>query len=145
MMSSKENPRTLVIDASIALSWCFADEADPYADTIARALPDLHLVVPTLWHVEIANALLMAERRKRSSAADTARWIDYLRSLPLEIDEATASYAWSDTFTLARLHGLTAYDAAYLEVSLRRGIPLATLDRSMAKAARAAKVRLHAA
>lgn len=125
------------------MAWCFADEADAYADRIARGFPRLQVVVPVLWYLEVANALLMGERRKRSVAADTAQWIAYLRSLPILVDEEPAMRAWSDTLMLARTHGLSAYDAAYLELAMRRCLPLATLDRPLAKAAKAAGVTLY--
>lgn len=144
-MALKESVPAIVLDCSVALAWCFADEADPYADAIARLLPKMRVTVPVLWHLEVANALLMGERRKRSTQADTIQWMGYLRSLRLVVDEEMATRAWSDTLAIARAHDLSAYDAAYVELARRRGLPLATLDRRLAKAAKAAGVSLYAA
>jgi predicted nucleic acid-binding protein len=88
----------------------------------------------------VANALLVGERRRRSTPADTVQWMVFLRSLPVMIDEEGTTRAWTETLTLARTHGLSAYDAAYVELAVRRGLALATLDRSLAKAARQAGV-----
>lgn len=142
-MTRTIQPSAIVLDGSVALSWCFADESDPYADLVLRALPKMPAVVPTLWHLEIANALLMGERRKRSQEADTAQWLLFLRSLPIIAEEDTTARAWSDVLHLARSHDLSAYDAAYLELALRRGFPLATLDKKLRKAAKKAGVGLY--
>ena len=143
-MASKQHLRpALVLDASVALAWCFADEADPYADAIAGSFARVQGVVPPLWHLEVANALLMGERRKRSLPADTTQWLGYLRSLPIVVDEDAAKYAWSDILILARSCELSSYDAAYLELAIRRRLPLATLDRRLRKAAKAAGIALY--
>lgn len=144
-MRSKQYPPALVLDGSVALAWCFADEADAYADALARGLPRLRIVVPALWYLEVANALLMGERRKRSTPADTKQWLAFLRSLPITVDEMPPAQLGHDILTLARTHGLSAYDAAYLELAVRRGLPLATLDHRLAKAARASGIALDAA
>ncbi|MBI1813032.1 type II toxin-antitoxin system VapC family toxin [Candidatus Peregrinibacteria bacterium] len=85
-MPSKNHASALVLDGSVAVAWCFSDEADQYADRIAGAFPSLQAVVPAIWHLEVANALLMGERRKRSLPADTAQWLAYLRSLPVIVE-----------------------------------------------------------
>jgi predicted nucleic acid-binding protein len=128
-------PDRLVLDSSIALAWCFADEQDAYADAIAARLPDLEAVVPALWHLEVANALLMGERRGRNTPADTVQWAGFLASLPIVVDDQTTARAWTDTVNLARVHNLSAYDASYAELALRRGFPLATLDTRLRAAA----------
>jgi predicted nucleic acid-binding protein len=130
-----------VLDSSLALSWYFRDEMDPYADAVAASFPAVRAAVPVIWPLEIANALLTGERRNRSTEAQATRWLAYLRSLPVAVDEETGDRAWSDTLRLARGHGLSAYDAAYLELSLRRALPLASLDAKLKAAAAAAGVR----
>src|SRR5262245_60183653 len=127
-MAGTKKPEAFVLDGSVAMAWCFHDEADPYADAIAQRFPQVEAVVPALWHLEVANALLMGERRKRSTEADTANWLAFLNSLSITVDDETTARAWSDVLRLARTHNLTTYDAAYLELALRRGLPLATLD-----------------
>jgi predicted nucleic acid-binding protein len=141
----KKHASAIVLDGSVALAWCFADETDSYADAVARSSPHLQIVVPVLWYLEVANALLAGERRRRCTSADTVRWMGFLGLLPVVVDEETAPRAWTDTLLLARAHGLSVYDAAYLELALRRRLPLATLDRALKKAAKKAGVVLYAA
>ena len=136
-MAKKTNAEAFVLDGSITLAWYFKDEANPYADTIAARFPGVQAVVPTIWPLEVANAVLMGERRKRNTEAQAAKWLDYLRSLPITVDDETIARAWSDALSLARTHHLSAYDASYLELALRRGLPLATLDDKLKAAAKA--------
>lgn len=131
----KASTGEFILDGSVALSWYFKDEANPYADGVAASFPAWQAVVPTIWPLEIANAVLMGERRRRSTKAQAAKWFGYLTSLPIVIDEETGNRAWSDALNLARAHQLSAYDAAYLEIALRRGLGLATLDRKLKAAA----------
>jgi predicted nucleic acid-binding protein len=131
----KVSTREFVLDGSVALAWYFKDEADFYADGVAASFPVWKAVVPTIWPLEIANAVLMGERRRRSTEAQAAKWFGYLTSLPIVIDEETGNHAWNDVLNLARAHQLSAYDAAYLELALRRGLGLATLDQKLKAAA----------
>jgi predicted nucleic acid-binding protein len=131
-----------VLDNSIVMAWSFEDETDEYAEAVLDRLASNHAVVPALWPLEIANALLMGERRKRSTEAETIKWTAILRSLPIVIDGETNAHAWSDTLSLARGHNLTAYDAAYLELAIRRGLPLATMDGKLKLAAESVGVAL---
>lgn len=126
---------SVVLDGSVAIAWLFYDEQNSYADSIAARVSELEFVVPSLWHLEVANVLLVGERRGRSTPADTAQWTAFLAQLPMSVDQETTNRAWSDVLTLARTHGLSAYDAAYLELASRRTLPLATLDESLRKAA----------
>ncbi|AMV40229.1 type II toxin-antitoxin system VapC family toxin [Planctomyces sp. SH-PL62] len=134
-----------VLDNSIAMAWSFEDETDDYADAVLDRLATEKAVVPALWPLEVANALLMGERRKRSTEAETIKWTGILASLPIIIDSETNAHAWADTLNLARGHQLTAYDAAYLELAIRRGLPLATIDGKLKLAAQAVGVPLFAA
>lgn len=134
----RRNPAAgFVLDNSIAMAWSFEDEASDYADAALDRLAHTSALVPVLWPLEVANALLMGERRGRSTEAETRRWLAILASLPITIDPDSNANVWSDTLTLARGHGLTAYDAAYLELDIRRGLPLATIDKKLKKAAEA--------
>src|SRR5262245_60054002 len=108
-----------VLDSSVTLSWFFKDEANPYADAVAARFPDASAVVPGIWPLEVANALVMGERRLRSTEAQAARWLGHLDSLPITVDTETSSRAWGDVLSLARSQNLSSYDAAYLEVALR--------------------------
>ena len=128
MAKKRAKPESFVLDCSINLAWYFKDEANPYADAVASRFPDIHAVVPVIWPLEVANALIVGERRKRSTAAQATTWLGYLRSLPITVDDETNSRAGSDVLPLARAHGLSAYDAAYLELAVRRSLSLASLD-----------------
>jgi predicted nucleic acid-binding protein len=134
-----------VLDNSIVMAWSFEDESDRCADAVLDSLATASAVVPGLWPLEVANALLMGERRKRFTEAETIQWTGFLASLPIVIDGETNAHAWSDTLSLARGHNLTAYDAAYLELAIRRGLPLATIDGDLRRAASAVGVALYQA
>jgi len=140
----KAGPAEFILDGSLALAWYFRDEADSYADAVAARIPIARALVPLIWPLEVANALLMGERRQRSTEAQAAKWLSNLRSLPIAVDEETNHQAWGDVLSLGRTYGLSAYDAAYLELALRRGLPLATLDDKLKAAASAAGVRAFA-
>jgi predicted nucleic acid-binding protein len=130
---------TLVIDASVTLGWYFPDESDPTAEVAREYLATNQAVVPGLWWFEIRNSLLAGERRGRIDATQTAEIIAQLDALPIDFDREPNDSA---ILALARAHGLTFYDAAYLELALRADARLATLDRQLARAARAAHVPL---
>lgn len=125
-----------VLDASIALAWCFDDEASEDADLLAERLRDHGAFVPNLWHLELSNVLLQAERRGRITAADIAVRLRLLGQLPIETDAETHLRATRDTLALARAERLTAHDAAYLELAMRRGLPLASRDQDLRAAAK---------
>jgi predicted nucleic acid-binding protein len=132
-----------VLDGSVALAWCFPDEKAPYPDAVLTSLAATRAMVPSLWHLEIANVLLVSERRNRSTEANTTAWLAFLQALPITVDEETPVRAWREVLTLARAHRLSSYDASYLELALRRGLPLATLDDKLRAAARATGVPLY--
>jgi predicted nucleic acid-binding protein len=132
-----------VLDASVALLW-LAPETNPrgaeYATAVLTALKHSPAVVPSLFALEIANVVAKLEYRGVVTEADSQRYATLLGRLDISIDRATAEQALSDTLNLARRYGLSAYDAAYLELVLRTGLPLATLDADLAKAAAIAGV-----
>lgn len=134
-----------VLDGSVTMAWYFADESNPYADSVLTDLESARALVPSLWFLEVANTVLVGERRKRSTEAQAAAWLGILESLSIEVDGETTSHAWSSTLALARSQNLSAYDAAYLELAMRRGLPLATLDAKLKAAATAVGVVLHPA
>jgi len=142
---AKASRKGIVIDSSIAIAWCFHDEKDDYSQAILDALATEAAFVPALWHLEVANTLVVGERRKRSTQADTATWLGFLAALPIAIDEDTMIHAFADTIHLARRYNLSAYDAAYLELAMRRDLPLATLDEKLKTAAEASGTMLYAA
>ncbi|MGA2173668.1 MAG: type II toxin-antitoxin system VapC family toxin [Verrucomicrobiota bacterium] len=132
-----------VVDSSFALAWVLKDETTPETDKALDSLGQgAKAFVPALWRWEMANALLTVEKRKRATMTEVNGHLSLLRSLPIEMDETAPDQAWSITHSLAQKHKLTSYDAAYLELAIRRGLPLATLDSDLAAAAKAEKVEL---
>ena len=125
----------LVIDSSAALSWCFEDEATPESDVLFERVRDQGAVVPGLWHLEVANVLLQAEKRGRISPGDLAMRLELIAELPIATDTETATRAWHEILALARAEGVTTYDAAYLELAMRRGLPLQTKHGALIGAA----------
>lgn len=123
-----------VVDASMTLSWCFADEATPYSHAVLTALETTYAVVPALWPFEVANALALAERRRRITQEGIADFLEMLWRLPIQVERREALWIWQATITLARDHRLTAYDAAYLDLARREQLSLATLDDDLQKA-----------
>lgn len=126
-----------VLDASLALAWCFEDESGDHAVSVLEALRSSEGATASVWPLEVVNGLLTAERRGRLDAADVRRAASLLLSLPIVVDPIARRRAFESTHALARKHGLTSYDAAYLELAVRLGIPLATLDSPLAAAAAA--------
>ena len=119
----------------MALAWCFPDEASDYADGVLVALEGRQILVPAVWGLEIANAILVGERQKRLGQIEIQRFTTLLASLSVTQDTTPASQCIKDLLPLAREYGLSAYDAAYLELSIRQNVPLATLDRKLRNAA----------
>ena len=127
---------SFVVDSSVALAWVLPDEQDARADALADALETAPASAPTLWSLEVANALLTAQRRKRLTDREAERLFKVLEALPIEFDSAPPAQVTPAVFALARKLGLTAYDAAYVELAKRRSLPLATLDAALAEGAR---------
>ena len=125
----------LVLDASVALAWCFKNEATAAADTVLERLATETASVPAIWHLEIANVLVMSERRRRITPANSTEFIALLETLVIVVDEDTPSRAFGRVLDLAREERLTAYDAAYLELAMRLGLPLASKDADLCDAA----------
>jgi len=128
--------KRLVLDGSVAVSWFLQDEHSDYGRAVRAKIPDIELVsVPAHWMLEVVNALLTAERRKRIAPADVHHATGILRQLPIRTDTETDAQAGQQTLELARQHTLSIYDAAYLELALRLGARLATLDQPLKTAA----------
>ncbi|HEY9870700.1 MAG TPA: type II toxin-antitoxin system VapC family toxin [Candidatus Obscuribacterales bacterium] len=124
-----------VLDASVALSWFFIDEGDPYAAGVLERLLEHEAVVPPVWPLEVANGLLVAERRRRATVAQTSQAMEQLRYLPIHIDEGFTMERLEMVVALARAQMLSCYDAAYLELAIRGGLPLASMDEKLIAAA----------
>jgi predicted nucleic acid-binding protein len=124
-----------VLDASTALAWCFEEEETAAATLVLERLRGAEAIVPPLWLLELANGLVVAERRERITRAESTRFLALLRELPIRIDAIATLDVASAALDLARDYGLSAYDAAYLELALRLGKPLATSDERLRSAA----------
>jgi len=132
-----------VVDSSIALAWALPDETSKEADRfLSRISVRSILWVPALWWYETANALLMAQRRKRLGEAERIRLMELYRRLPIRTDVALDSDSVWRFHTLAIEYHLSAYDAAYLELAQRRGLGLATVDRALRGAAQKAGIKV---
>jgi predicted nucleic acid-binding protein len=126
----------LVVDASIALAWGLPDESSAYADAVLAVVEREGLRVPGLWPREIANGLAVAYRRGRITSADERAFLAALSHLHIELEETIPAVTAIREATAAAMHyGLTAYDAAYVDLAAREGLTLATLDTSMRQAA----------
>jgi predicted nucleic acid-binding protein len=133
---------SFVIDASVALAWCFADESSPAADLALGRLATEEALVPSIWPLEVANGLRTASRRGRLDMADLPRIRDLLVALPIRVEAVDLATALGEVSDLARSLELTAYDAAYLALAAKRGLPLATIDENLKRACRTAGVKL---
>lgn len=126
---------TLIIDCSITMAWCFADEATKETARIQDRLVSEAALVPVHWPLEVANVLVMAERRKRISTADATQFVSLLGDLDIQVDEEVPVRAFDHVLPLSRGHALTSYDAAYIELAIRRRLPLASLDDDLRRVA----------
>ena len=124
-----------VLDASVSLAWCFEDERAGYAMRVLDELSGGEAIVSSLWPIEVTNGLASALREERIDLAGAAEARNTLVALPIVVDPVSRRRAFEDIPRLARAHGLTTYDASYLELAVRLGIPLASLDQALARAA----------
>jgi predicted nucleic acid-binding protein len=131
-----------VLDCSVAISWCLVDEDNDYANAVLALMTDAEAFVPEIFTLEIANTLLVAERRNRMTSTQTASAINLIQSLPIFIDSQTSAKALGATLNLGKEQELASYDAAYLELAIRLGLPLVTLDDRLAKSAKRCSVLL---
>ncbi|MDA0835601.1 MAG: type II toxin-antitoxin system VapC family toxin [Planctomycetota bacterium] len=128
---------SLIIDCSLTMAWCFGDETTVEITKIQERLISEAVAVPPIWKLEVTNVLAMAEKRHRISVADSTQFVQLLASFDIQIDFDCLSQEFDHVLPLARAHGITTYDASYLELALRRKLPLATLDDELRTAATA--------
>lgn len=126
---------SFIIDCSITMAWLFADERTAETESIQERLILESVLVPSHWYLEVANVLVMAEKRKRISAADSTQFVQLLETLDIVSDSELGAETFDILIPLCRSHGLTSYDAAYLDLAMRRQLPLATLDDELRRAA----------
>jgi len=133
---------TFVLDASVTLAWCFVEESSELADRVLGQLEGEDALAPAIWPLEVANGLRTAERRGRLDLADLAQVRQLLTTLPVEVEAVSLGAALGELTELARQLDLTAYDASYLALAARRGLPLATADDRLRRACEQAGVEL---
>lgn len=135
-----------VLDNSVAMRWLLASNrpADQrYAESVLKSLSNTEAIVPNLWHLEAANVLLGAINRKEIEVSELERFTVQLENLPISVDTLTAHQVFGHTISLAKAYRLSSYDAAYLELALRVGLPLATLDKDLLRAAKRSDVEIY--
>ena len=137
--------KAVVVDASVALAWCFPDEGSDYADGVLVKLEGQTILVPAVWGLEVANAVLVGERAKRLRPPEIRRFTTLLQSLSLAQDVQPIGAYVSNVLPIAREYSLSAYDAAYLELAIRHEAPLATLDGKLRQAAQKAGIKIFSA
>jgi predicted nucleic acid-binding protein len=131
-----------VVDCSVAMAWLFHDEATPKTTALLNRMATETALVPAWWFIEIANVLAMAERKGRITPTQSDAFIADLGKLAIERDDEATDRAFTHLLSLCRKHRLTSYDAIYLDLAIRRSLPLATLDDDLRKAARKLGVAL---
>lgn len=134
-----------VLDASVTLAWAFLEERTPYTVRVQESLRSGAAITSAIWPLEVANALLVAERRGRLTSSGVAQFTTMVLSLRVNVEESVSARALHAVLSVAKSQGLSAYDASYLELAMRTGLPLATLDSRLRSAAVAVGVPLLAA
>ena len=134
--------KSFVIDTSVVMTWCFKDEVNQYADSVLDSLEHFTAIAPSIWSLEVGNVLLVAERKNRLSEADGIRFIALLYQLPISVDQEPPERMIKEIFALAREHNLSTYDASYLDLAMKKGIPIATLDNRLITAAKRSNVSI---
>ncbi len=135
-----------VLDNSVAMRWHLESNKSSdqnYSESVLRSLSEADAIVPNLWHLEASNVLLGAEKRGETTTGEVERFIVQLENLPIYVDSLTAHQSFSRTMALARAYKLSSYDAAYLELAIREGLPLATLDKQLLKAVKNADIEIY--
>jgi predicted nucleic acid-binding protein len=122
------------------MAWCFQDEASRSTDFILDRLEKATAFVPSIWPLEVGNVLLVAERHQRLGEGDSARFLALLSELPIRIDQESPERMFKEILALARRQNLSSYDASYLDLAMRKGLPLATLDKRLLAAAKRSRV-----
>jgi predicted nucleic acid-binding protein len=139
-MTASPPKADFVLDAAIPLAWFFRHLANQYGDDVLHSLSRVTAIVPPTWPAEVANAALAGERSGRNTASETDRFLNRLAGFPILVEDQPQTRTWPAVVTLARTYSLPAYDAVYLDLALRLGLPLATNDRKLTRTAAASGV-----
>ena len=129
-----------VIDNSVVMAWCFNDEDSTYGDDVLESFESCTAIAPAIWPLEIGNILVMAERRKRLSKSACIHFLALINDLPIIVVQETPERMTKEILSLARERGISTYDASYLDLAMRNGLPIATQDSGLKKAALACGV-----
>ncbi len=124
------------------MSWCFQDEANPYADNVLDSMESQRALVPSIWPLEVGNVLLEAERRKRIGETDSSRFLALISQLPIVVEPESPERMPAEIISLAGKHELSSYGASYLDLAMREDIPIATMDKALIRAAQSADVKI---
>lgn len=124
-----------VLDTSVVMAWCFEDEASVYAESVLDSLRNTEAFVPSIWPLEVANVLLVGIRRRRVDETKAQQFLANLTSLPIHVDSVSLPRSTGAILQLARTQDISAYDASYVDLAMRRGLELATRDVRMREAA----------
>ncbi len=124
-----------VLDNSIVMQWWFREGAEPFAEAVLDGLAVDRAIVPAIWPLELGNAIVVTERRRRLDVSDSTRFLGLLDALPIQVVQETPDRMINHILGLARAHRLSTYDASYLDLAMRMGLPMATLDKALANAA----------
>ncbi len=136
-------PKEFVADNNIIMSWCFDDRTTDYTDAILNSLQNASAFVPAIWPLEVGNVLVISERKKIISKTDTIRFLAEIENLPIKIEQETPERMLKDILSLAREYTLTTYDASYLDLAIRKNLPIATLDTGLLAAALRCEVSIY--
>jgi len=137
---------SFVLDNSVSMRWLLASNKksdQDYAENVLKSMASASAFVPNLWHLEASNVLLSAKKRGEITAGEIEKFISQLENLPIQTDSQTAKQAFSRTLGLANTYNLSSYDAAYLELAIREGLPVATLDKDLKKAVIKAEIDIY--
>ena len=134
-----------VLDCSVTMAWCFEDETTEFTEAVLESLASRSALVPAIWPLEITNVLLMAMRRKRLTKIKAAGFLDRLNDLPIRQANGNPLSSMTRIFELGDESKITSYDAAYLDLAISYDLPLVTIDKDLAKAAKASEIRLFSA
>lgn len=124
-----------VVDNSVVMGWCFEDENDDHSLSVLEALNGDVAAVPAIWPLEVGNVLVVAEQKKRITRTDAARFLSLLQDLPIVVDQESPERMFQEILALARTQKLSTYDASYLDLAMRLGLPLASRDAPLMRAA----------
>ena len=129
-----------VVDNSVVMAWCFRDEKSRYADSVLECLHSAEAVAPAVWPLEAGNVLAAAERRGRLRREEVAQFLAVLAAVPISVEQESPERMLAEILALARERELTTYDASYLDLAMRQGLPIATEDTALINAARKCRV-----